>query len=366
MAQATREAFSERQYILPGARASFGGIDNVVRYSDPQLTRRRATLKLSGIDAYTRHREPKPIKHNPIFIHRLRELIQADLCDKQYAANANDGIKYWLIIEDTFSRKIWLATLKTKNAAEVCSAFRRLLREISLNGVPERCLSDRGAEFRSQQFKQLMSEFDISHSFPIFHAPHVERVQRTLQSMVAKYQTSTENERYVHILDDIVKGYNNRRHRIIQMTPNQAERTRNHNDVRRALSIYYDKSRNRAVKPKFKVGDWVRVKNVRGKFFRSYQQTFGWLIYEIIKVHAHMPRPMYEIRNSANEVMADKYYQEELQLVGGEDGELFKVHSVIGRRRNPRTRAAEVKVRWEGFVENTGSWIPASSLENIA
>lgn len=360
-----RAPFSERRYILPGTAASFGGIGNVVRYSNPKLSNIRAARKLSLVDAYTRHREPKPVKHNPIFVHRLRELIQTDLCDKQFTANENDGIKYWLIIEDTFSRKIWLAVLKTKNAAEVCSAFRRLLREISLNGTPERCLSDRGAEFRSQQFKQLLREYDIEQSFPIFHAPHVERVQRTLQAMVAKYQTSTENNRYTHVLDDIVKGYNNRHHRIIGMSPNQAENSRNHNEVRKALAIYYDKTRNKTVKPKFKVNDWVRVKNVRGKFFRSYQETFGWLIYEITKVHTHLPRPMYELRDSAGEVMADKYYQEELQLVGGESGELFKVHEILARRRNPRTNVREAKVRWVGFVEGTGTWIPVSDLQNI-
>lgn len=356
---AERRPFNRRRYIEAGQPISFSGRSNVRRYVRPKPTAAHVEEFLSTIDSYTLHREPKKIKYNPIFVHRLRELIQMDLCDKHLESAANDGYKYWLVVQDTFSRKAFVRPLKNKGARTVSEAMEDVLQDMNLRGVPEKCYSDRGTEFKNRHFKQLLDHYNIKQLFAIFHASHVERLLRSLQSMVAKYQTAHQTDRYIHILQATTEAYNNRYHRIIKMSPEQAERTRNGDAVRLALSEYYQKARESKIKPKYKKGLWVRVQNVKGAFFRSYQQTFGEYMYQIHKVHTNLPRPMYELVDSAGELQNDRYYQEELQPVGGE---LFKVNKLLGRRRNKRTGEWERFVNWVGFLPDTGTWEAESTL----
>lgn len=362
---ARRGPLDRQHYIDLGRPISFAGRGVVRRYSRPKPSHAQVEDFLSSIDSYTKHRDPAKIKFNPVFVHRLRELIQMDLCDKQLLSGANDGYKYWLIVQDTFSRYVWCRPLKNKLGPTVARAFEHLLQYINLRGTPEKCLSDRGVEFRSRDFKRVLEDYDIMQLFPIFHAPHVERVQRTLQGMVAKYQTEHGTDRYIHILQDVIQSYNRKYHRIIKTSPEMAEQTRNGNRVRFALSEYYQKARESRKSPKYTVNTWVRVRNTRGPFFRSYQQTFGDMLYQIHKVHKNLPRPLYELKDSASEVMLDRYYEEELQPV---TGDIFKVSSLLGRRRNRRTGQWERLVNWVGFIPGTGTWEPENTLNlhNIA
>ena len=353
---------SVARYLSAANPSSYGGRGLVQRYSRPKSNMNEVEGFLSAVDTYTLHRQPKPPKKNPLFVHRLRELIQVDLTDRQHEAAANDDYRYWLVVQDTFSRKIWLKLLKRKNSKLVATEFRKMLLNINLNGVPERCLNDRGTEFMSFDFRRVLRDYDIAQSLPLFHAPHVERVQATLQNYVSRYQTEHATDRYVHVMDKIVKLYNSKFHRIIKMSPDQAERGHNHDRVRLHLSEYYQKGRESRKKPKYKVGQWVRVINVRGTFARSYNQTFGQYMYQIHRVDTNLPRPLYSLTSSSGEKMADRYYEEELQLIGGQDGNVFKVNAIIGRRRNPQTGVREVLVNWVGFEEGAGTWEPASSM----
>jgi transposase InsO family protein len=355
---------TQARYLSAENPSSFGGRSIVKRYARP--IEHASTIEdfLASVNTYTLHRQVKPPKKNPIFVHRLRELIQCDITDRQAEAGENDGYKYWLCVQDTFSRFLWVTLLRTKAGNVVADAFKRILENVNLNGTPERCLSDRGAEFKSRVFRAVLRDNDIEQSFPIYHAPHIERVQQTLQNLVSKYQTEHATGRYVHVLAKLVRLYNSKFHRSIQMTPEQAENGRNHDKVRLALSEFYHKARLSRKKPKYKIGDWVRVVNVRGKFTRGYNQTFGPNMYRIRTILVNLPRPMYTLESSGGEIQLDKYYEEELQLIKGTgpNGTIFKVNKIIGRRRNRTTGVREVLVNWVGFEENTGTWEDASDV----
>ena len=49
---------------------------------------------------------------------------------------------------------------------------------------------------------------------------------------------------------------------MIKMSPAEAEKSKNHLKVREAMDIYYRKAYYNRVKPKYKVGDIVRVVSV--------------------------------------------------------------------------------------------------------
>ena len=73
--------------------------------------------------------------------------------------------------------------------------------------------------------RQFCEEQEIKQTTPYTtsHAPHVERVQATLQNLIYKHITSRMNFRYIDSLDKLVSTYNNRVHRSTGLSPNQGK-----------------------------------------------------------------------------------------------------------------------------------------------
>ena len=84
---------------------------------------------------------------------------------------------------------------------------------------------DKGSEFFNRYMRQFCEEQEIKQTTPYTtsHAPHVERVQATLQNLIYKHITSRMNFRYIDNLDKLVSTYNNRIHRSTGLTPNQGK-----------------------------------------------------------------------------------------------------------------------------------------------
>ena len=214
------------------------------------------------------------------------------------------------------------------------------------------------AEFTSRQWRALMNSFNIKHRFANTHAAFVERVLQTIQKMVAFYLTENETRRYIHVLQSIVDSYNKRYHRMIKMSPNDAEREVNHLKVRFALSEYYAKAIHRSKKPKYKIGQYVRVAK-RGVFKRSFDEQFDVDFYIIHDIKKNLPFPMYVLRDTNGVVQSDLYYEEEITPFTPE-GDVWKVEKVLRRRK--RGRKKESYVKWLGFPEQHNSWIDDKDL----
>ena len=61
------------RYLSAANPSSYGGIGLVQRYSRPKASVGDVEEFLASIDTYTLHRQAKPPKKNPLFVHRLRE-----------------------------------------------------------------------------------------------------------------------------------------------------------------------------------------------------------------------------------------------------------------------------------------------------
>ena len=67
-------------------------------------------------------------------------------------------------------------------------------------------------------------------------------------------------------------------------------------------------------KPKFKVGDHVRIFVDKGKFPRSYHQDFSDEVFLVNKVFTNLPKPRYELRDAQGEIILGNALQNELSL----------------------------------------------------
>ena len=182
--------------------------------------------------------------------------------------------------------------------------------------LPQQLLTDKGSEFKSRAFRELCNKYNIKQLFSYndVGAPYVERVQRTIQNIIYKYMTENNTDKFIDKLQNIVSSYNNRIHTSIKMTPNDAELPKNQNILfHRANKRYREmdkKHSNR--KPKYKVGDFVRLKELRNKFARGYKKRWTTEIFLIVNINQNMPIPRYSIMDLQNENILGTFYEYEL------------------------------------------------------
>ena len=239
-------------YATLGEPTAFSGIKNLRR-----VYPRKDLDRLQELDSYTIKREAKrPRKYNPYYVWQKRKLVQIDLID--YASpklksivNANDGMKYLFCAIDTFSRFAWVEPMKNKTDSECVNSFNKILERMGMP-KPQRILSDRGSEFVSRRFQNNLKKYNIRPRYANYKAGTVERFQRSLQSLIAKYQRHNNTKRFISELPLIVKTYNSRYHRTIRMSPANADKDSNRPAVRRALKRYYGRVAEKS--PTLKIG----------------------------------------------------------------------------------------------------------------
>ena len=321
-------------YTSPGHSAAFSGINNIRRSTGAKVNDIKRAL--SDLPVYTIKREQKrPRKYNPYFVWKKRKLLQIDLID--YSApklkpivRANSNFKYLFCAIDTFTRHAWVKPMKNKKDSTCVNAFNEILSEMGTK--PQRVLSDRGSEFVSTLFRRNLQSNGIRQIFANYKAGTVERFQRSLQSLITKYQKHANTKRFIDKLDLLLQTYNSRYHRTIKMSPQNAELDANNSTVAKTLKKYYAKTKQ--LPQHFNVGDKVRVQRQRGVFGRGYDDIFTNQIFNISKVNRTLPVPMYTLTTfDGYEELLAKFYGNELQKVTGPNLELV---NTVKKERTPQ------------------------------
>ena len=128
-----------------------------------------------------------------------------------------------------------------------------------------------------------------------------ERFIRTLKSKIYKYMTSVSKNVYIDKLDNKVNEYNNTNHRTIKMKPI---------DVKDNTYINIDKEVNDK-KPKFKIGDHVRISKYKNIFAKGYNSNWSEKTFVIKKIKNTVPW-IYVINDLIGEGIIGTFYEKEL------------------------------------------------------
>ena len=162
----------------------------------------------------------------------------------------NRGVKYLFAVIDIFSKYGWLIPLKDKTGKSVASALKTIFKERK----PEKMWVDKGKEFYNKDVKDLIELYSTENEEK---SSVVERWIRTMKEKMWKYFTANSTNHYINVLSDLVKEYNNIRHSSIKMTPVKA--SKNENELRVWRNLYPEHLEIYDIKPKFSVGDNVRI-----------------------------------------------------------------------------------------------------------
>ena len=229
---------------------------------------------------------------------------QADLVDMRHYKD--QGYQYILTVIDVFSKYAWAIPIKRKTGDEISRLFEILFKERK----PKKLHTDKGLEFINRSTKLLFKEQDV-HWFATENetkAQVVERFNRTLKNRMWKMFTRLQSNKWVRILPDVVYNYNSTKHRSIGMTPVEGSKKENEASVYRKL---FPKNSEPIKKPKFNVGDVVRITVKRGDFRKGYRPTFTKELFTIVEILKTDPIT-YKITALDGEEIQGSFYEEEM------------------------------------------------------
>ena len=344
---------------------AFGG-QTIFKTNNPEISKNKiANEILPGIQAYQKFRVAKrPKILNPYFVRTKRKVLQSDLIfmrNPKQLVKDNNGYQYILIVQDIFSRKLWAAPLKQKRAVDIKPVLEQILIEMSPFHKDVRLVIDRGTEYLNNNIKNLLHEYGIKITHPSDgHASHVERANLSLQRIIFTFleNETKKKKNWISFLPKALHIINNRRHRIIKMSPNEAELTANKSKVNYAMSIYRHKAMmkersktGKKKKPKFEIGDHVRILSHKNKFSRGYTRTFTIEVFQVDKILSHLPITMYTLKDLNNIEIHGNFYPEELSIV---KGNVFKIDKIL---KTAKIRGVKKNfVKWEGYPDSYNSW----------
>ena len=314
--------------------ASFAGkrrFAKAVKAQHPSVTIKDVEKALTKNDSYTLHKPTRnPKLYRRIFTKGIGYLYQIDLVDMRAYASENDGFSWIITVIDTFSKKSWVFPLKQKTASQVTHAMKNLIENNKIDKIE----MDKGGEFYNAKFLKLLRDNKVKwySSYGSLKTKNaiVERFNRTLKTRMFRAFTKQGSHRWIDIIQNLVDGYNNSKHRSIGMAPNQVNK-RNERIVRKNL---YPKIKKKAIHKTahFKVGDTVRITRNKSTFQKGYEQTYSYEVFEVYRINLKTYPITYILRDYKNEEIKGSFYKEELQLVDKSEN-IYPIEKILDKRK---------------------------------
>ena len=150
-----------------------------------------------------------------------------------------------------------------------------------------------------------------------------------------------------------VRTYNDTHHSSIGMAPARVN-AKNQETVWQRLYGHDGKG-----VPKLNVSDCVRISKYKGTFEKGYETNWSEEVFTVHEVHPSEP-PVYRLRDDLGDVLDGTFYELELQKVSVPADKVYRVESVLQRRKiGARTM---VLVKWFGHPTKFNSCIDAKAL----
>jgi len=261
-------------------------------------------------------------------------------------AKDNDDVKYLLTVIDVFSKYGWIVPLNDKSGKSTASGFVKILES---GRKPVKLWVDKGKEFYNKDVKGLFELYSTENEEK---SCVIERWNRTMREKMFKYFTANSTRRYIDILGEMVSNYNNTRHSSIKMTPSKASLKINEKTV--WMNLYGDEI-TEPIKPKFSVGDKVRITKKKNIFEKGYTPRWSEETFTISSVQYTDP-VTYKIIDYNGEEIVGTFYEQELQKT---TQEIYRIEKVI------RKHGKKSLVKWLGYPETFNSWVDNEDLINL-
>ena len=274
-------------------------------------------------------------------------------------------------------------------------------------GLPDKIISDRGPQFASKAFKELLKLLGIKSALSTAYHPQTdgttERVNQEIEAYLSIYCASHPEE-WPQALHTMEFTHNNRRHADRLQTPfelmfgespiaiplsfestkypNMEERMKTLQRNREEALAAHELARSRMADRRkssfipFKNGDkvWLDSRNLKTTYHKKMKpkregpftitEVLGpvtyrlklpttWRIHDVF--HAALLRPYKE-----NEIYGQNFTEPPPELLEGE--EVYEVETILNHRK--RGRGYQYYVKWRGYPISDASWEPEHSFSD--
>ena len=263
----------------------------------------------------------------------------------------NNNYKYILTVIDFFSKHSWCYPLKNKNSNEIINSFKDIFKKSKRK--PKMIQSDQGLEFTNKQVQKFFNDNNIKwyHTFNRdIKCSICERYNRTILNKIYKNFTLNNNTIWIKDLNKLVKEYNNSYHRTIKMKPVDASKKSNENIVRKNYNFEIINK-----KPKFSIGDKVRVSLLKNTFEKGYTSNWSvqiYVIYDIKFSNVHY----YYLKDLNGNKIDGMFYQEELLKTNMKENDLYIIEKIIKKVGN------KYLVKWKGYDNSFNSYVNENDI----
>ena len=194
--------------------------------------------------------------------------------------------------------------MKTKDSKETVKTFSK---KTTKEKRPKRSLEHQGTEFAGE-FKKFCSAEgkEIYSTKSETKAAFADRTIRSFKNILYRYMEDY-GYKYFHKLPQFIATMNSGNIRSIDTKPNHVKNS----DF---MSILYNRPLRGHKKPKFGIGDRIRISKYNLLFRKGYKPKGTQKIFEIVAIATKKP-PTYTIKDEQEEVIRRKFYEKELKRV---------------------------------------------------
>ena len=299
-------AFGSRKHLKAISNCTYKDVDNYLNRSE----------------TYTKFKQTRnQFQRLKVQSYRLNEIWSIDLADMQKLSRFNNGTNYIFVAVDTLSRYVWALPLKNKTAIACKDALDNIIKNLNDQSPnmmkpkfcektssvhkPEKIWVDKGREFagdfaaycRKQGIKLYSTNSETKSAF-------AERMIRSLKSILFKFLHEHNTDTYIADLQNFLNVINSRVNRMTKLAPKAVKKS----DVPYLISLQCS---NEVRKPKYAIGQQVRIKRKIDTFHRGYKIQFTEEVFTIVGVQTVNP-PTYSIKDRENQLIQGKFYESEL------------------------------------------------------
>lgn len=284
---------------------------------------------------------------------------QVDLAMMNRLHEYNDGYLYFITCIDVLSRRIYVQPIKNKNPQTVIAGMREIFERAGTH--PLKLCTDSGGEFTSAAFRKFLEERDIIHfkavTHETLHATMAERANRTIKDRLYKYFSERNTVRWVTVLPRIVDAINRSVCRTTGMRPIDVTYQNAGELMDRLYGHHYDDvPRRQQRKPKFKVGDNVRLLKLKTPFQRGLA-NYTDQIFKVDEVVENRTPCVYKIVDYFDRPVKGYFYERELVRCPDFRSTTSRVEKVIRWRNKRNGEGREALVQWRGHGPEFNSWV---------
>jgi transposase InsO family protein len=220
--------------------------------------------------------------------------------------------KYILTVMDCYTRFAWAVPLQNKTGLTTKTALENIMK--SSSRTPQKLWVDRGKEFYNSNVKQLLEvkNIDMYSTGNEGKAVMIERLNRTIEEKLWKRFTVQGHQKWIKILPEVVEKYNNTVHSSIKTTPLEASKNPESIRLINYENININELTQRKKKPRFQMGDRVRIFKYKDLFEKGYTASWTNEVFKISEVIQSSPIT-YRIKDLNEEDIEGRFYENELQ-----------------------------------------------------